>query len=153
MGKHRALALGLWAAGLCLFTASYSSADGPAPDGSAGAPDACSEAVALLSGSAAGDHERHWQAIGGVVRKNKLYEIVDDMPRNVVGKVAFRQWEVRNAKGGAPTITYAAHCGHGGTCNQLAKEFREAYPQMSPAPVVHCGDVSAVLTNPSRGSL
>lgn len=154
--RWAALGLGAFSACLMVLTASGPShAEGESGGGSAGAraEPKCSEAVALLAGSTSGDHDRIWAAVGSVVKKDKRYEIVEEMPRNVVGKVTFRQWTVKNAKGGAPTTMYAAHCGHGGTCNRLANDFKDAYPKMQPTPIVHCGDVSNVLENPVRGSL
>ncbi|MBK8942059.1 MAG: hypothetical protein IPM79_31755 [Polyangiaceae bacterium] len=67
---------------------------------------------------------------------------------NRVGEVAVVRYDVRHTYKGGPTVAYTVACGHGGTCNDVANEFRKEHPTLSPAPAVQCGDVSNVLINP-----
>ncbi len=114
---------------------------------------ACSEAHAILAGTSNGDSARVWQGIGTVVRKNPRWKVVGEAERDVVERVAFKEWRPRWPTKGGPDTLYVAHCGHGGTCNDVAKAVAEAYPQMAAQPVVFCGDTSNVLAEPKSVTL
>ncbi len=108
----------------------------------------CHTATAvLLTGNGAAE-DGHWQKIREVVSSNKAWTVVREAPQNRVGEVAFTRFDIKHTFKGGPTAAYTVQCGHGGTCNDVAIAFREKHPTLSPVPVVHCGDVSNVLTNP-----
>jgi hypothetical protein len=113
----------------------------------------CMEAHAILAGSTNGDSARVWQGIGAVVRKNRRWQVVGEAERGTVDRVAFKEWRPRWPTKGGPDTLYVAHCGHGGTCNDVAKAIAEAYPQATPQPVVFCGDTSNVLAEPKSVTL
>ncbi len=114
---------------------------------------ACLEAHAILAGSASTESSRYWTAIGDVVHKNQRFRVVAEPERGVVDRVAFKQWRPRYPQKGGPEALYVAHCGHGGTCNDLAKAVSEGIPTATPAPIVFCGDVSNVLVEGQSVSL
>jgi hypothetical protein len=108
----------------------------------------CRTATAvLLTGDGADDASR-WSKIREVLATNSEWKIVNDPPEDRVGDVALRRWDIKHTFKGGPTVAYSVMCGHGGTCNDVAVKFREKFPTLSPVPVVQCGDVSNVLTNP-----
>ena len=51
----------------------------------------------------------------------------------------------RNSEGGT---AYVAHCGHGATCNELAREVLKAYPELG-NPVVYCTNEPPQSDNPA----
>lgn len=114
---------------------------------------ACLEAHAILAGSASGEATRYWSAIGDVMHKNPRFHVVGEAERGVVDRVAFKQWRPRYPQKGGPEALYVAHCGHGGTCNDVAKAIAEGIPGATPAPIVFCGDLSNVLVEGQSVSL
>jgi hypothetical protein len=101
----------------------------------------CMNAHAILAGSSDGETASRWRAIGEVMRKNqRRWQVVPEAERGVVDRVAFKQWRPRWPTKGGPDTFYVAHCGHGGTCNAVAREMAETFPQATPQPVVFCGD-------------
>jgi hypothetical protein len=109
----------------------------------------CANAHAVLVASKSTEHDYIWGEIGKVVRAGKgKYIVVDDYEPGVVQKVSFRQWELKYNEGG---YAYVAHCGHGGTCNDLAKEFLAKHPDWY-SPEVFCGLVPGSLVNPKKVS-
>ena len=108
----------------------------------------CNTATAVLLTGDGNDDAGRWQKIREVVSSNKAWTVVRDAPNNRVGDVALTRFDIKHTFKGGPTVAYTVQCGHGGTCNDVANKFREKFPTMTPVPVVHCGDVSNVLTNP-----
>lgn len=80
--------------------------------------------------------------------KSSKWTVVSEPPVNRVGEVAVVRFDVKHTYKGGPTVAYTVQCGHGGTCNDVANEFRKEHPTLTPAPAVQCGDVSNVLVNP-----
>ena len=113
----------------------------------------CREAHAILAGGNDGEHARRWEAVSRVVRKNRKWTVIDAPERDTVDRIAFRQWRAAHPCKGCPETYYVAHCGHGGTCNAVARAYVEAYPSSSPPPVVFCGETANVLTDPQPVSL
>jgi hypothetical protein len=112
--------------------------------------DDCANAHAVLVASASGKHDFIWGEIGKTVRSRpQAFQVVEDYEPGVVQRVSFRQYDLKYVEGGT---AYVAHCGHGGTCNTLAKAFVEAHPDWYAAEVF-CGQVPEALINPQRPSL
>lgn len=109
----------------------------------------CRTATAILLTGDGSDEEARVQKIRDVLRKSSEWKQVDAVPENRVGDVAIVRFDIKNTYKGGPTVAYTVQCGHGGTCNDVANAFRTENPTISPAPVVQCGDVSVVLSNPS----
>jgi hypothetical protein len=108
----------------------------------------CRTATAiLLTGDGADDASR-WNMIREVLATNSEWKVVTDPPVDRVGEVALRRFDIKHTFKGGPTVAYTVVCGHGGTCNDVAVKFREKFPTMTPVPVVQCGDVGNMLTNP-----
>lgn len=113
------------------------------------AADSCANAHAVLVASKSDKHDNIWSEIGKVVRAgNGKWIVVEDYEPGVVQKVSFRQWETKYVQGGT---AYVAHCGHGGTCNSLAKAFLAEQPDWY-SPEVFCGQVPGSLENPKKVS-
>ncbi len=108
----------------------------------------CYSATAILLPGDGANEEARLQLIRNVLSTNSAWTRVDQVPQNRVGEVAIVKYDVRSAYKGGPSVVYTVACGHGGTCNDVAKRFNEKHPEIKPAPAVHCGDLSAVLTNP-----
>ncbi|MBI4953892.1 MAG: hypothetical protein HY908_17845 [Myxococcales bacterium] len=113
------------------------------------AVDNCMNAHAVLAASKGGDSAVIWQAIDGVMRVRPHWAKVSDYEPMVAQKISFRQYSVKWGEG---ITAYVAHCGHGGTCNQLAEAVLKAYPDIG-SPVVYCGQVPYFLDNPSSASI
>jgi len=112
--------------------------------------DNCQNAHAVLMAGADGAHSRYWEAIKGVITSsNGVFQLVSDDERGVSQKVSLRQYDTRFTQGGT---AYVAHCGHGGTCNELAEAVLKHYPE-SGSPSVWCGEVPHILDNPQAPSL
>ena len=113
-------------------------------------PEACRNAHAVLVASSSGQHELVWRAVGEVVREgNGRFQVVDEHELGVSMKLSFRQYDVANRSG---ATAYVAHCGHGGTCNELAKAFFAKHDDWY-SPEVFCGALPETLQNPSSVSL
>lgn len=108
----------------------------------------CYTATAILLPGDGSDEQLRVDMIRKVLESNRSWTIVSEPPQNRVGEVAIVKFDVKNTYRGGPTVAYTVQCGHGGTCNDVAKEFRVKHPKITPAPVVQCGDVSNVLVNP-----
>ncbi len=108
----------------------------------------CHTATAILVTGDGGDEDSRWSKIREVVSANKKLTVVREAPTNRVGEVALTRFDIKHTFKGGPTVAYTVQCGHGGTCNDVAKEFHAKFPSLTPVPVVQCGDVSNVLTNP-----
>lgn len=113
----------------------------------------CMEAHAILAGSPGADSAAIWRGIATVVRKHPRWQVVPEAERGTVDRVAFKEWRPRWPTKGGPETLLVAHCGHGGTCNEVARAVAEAFPQSTPKPVVFCGDVSNVLVEPRSVTL
>ncbi|NUO48077.1 MAG: hypothetical protein HOV80_04390 [Polyangiaceae bacterium] len=108
----------------------------------------CHTATAILLTGDGNSEDAHWSKIREVVSANKKLTVVREAPTNRVGEVALTRFDIKHTFKGGPTVAYTVQCGHGGTCNDVAKEFHTKFPTLTPVPVVQCGDVSNVLTNP-----
>ncbi len=108
----------------------------------------CYTATAILLPGDGSDEALRVDMIRKVLESNRSWTIVTEPPQNRVGEVAIVKFDVKSTYRGGPTVAYTVQCGHGGTCNDVAKEFRAKHPKITPAPVVQCGDVSNVLVNP-----
>jgi len=104
------------------------------------AKDDCVTAWAILAPGDAASRE----AVQGVVRwhphwKSDVYE------RGHSQSFQLQVFDLTFAKGGSATV---AHCGHGATCNELAREVLKAYPNIG-NPVVYCTmEAPHILENP-----
>jgi len=108
--------------------------------------DTCRNAHAILTASEASRSAVIWEAISRVVKARPFrWKAVPDYEPGVSQKVSFRQYETRFHEGG---IAYVAHCGAGQTCNDLAAELLQSYPEMG-SPGVFCGAVPHILDNPT----
>jgi hypothetical protein len=113
------------------------------------APENCRNAHAILVASKSGQHDFIWGRIAKVARSDKYaYEVVEDYEPGVSRRVSFRQYDTKYVAGGA---AYVVHCGHGATCNQLAKAFLADNPDWY-GPEVYCGPVPHTIENPKRVS-
>ncbi len=113
-------------------------------------PETCANAHAVLVASKSGQHDYIWGEIGKTVRsKPQSFQVVDEYEPGVVQRVSFTQYDLKYVEGGT---AYVAHCGHGGTCNALAKLFVETHPDWY-ASEVFCGQVPEALVNPQRPNL
>ncbi|MFO0617625.1 MAG: hypothetical protein U0414_33835 [Polyangiaceae bacterium] len=126
-------------------TASVAHADGDVKEADA----TCYTATAILVPGDGNNEELLWGLIHKVV--DGRWTQVSDAPSNRVGEIALTRFDVKYRYQGGPSYVYTVQCGHGGTCNDVAHKFREAYPQIQPAPQVHCGDLSYFFGNPTHG--
>lgn len=108
----------------------------------------CALATAVLLVGNSGDADTSWQRIRSFFDSKRVWTVGSVKP-GIAGECELVQWDVVNPRSTGPNAAYSARCGTGGTANEVAKAFLEAYPEMQPAPVVFCGDHQAVLTNPS----
>ena len=108
----------------------------------------CMSATALLIVSDGADDDKPWRTIRNVIRSNKNWTIVPAPESNVTDRIALTRWTIKHTYKGGPTTAYTVQCGHGGTCNEVARRFAERFPQGAPAPSVHC-DVSNLLESPT----
>ncbi len=111
------------------------------------AADSCSNAHALLVASQSGQHDHIWGEIRKIIQKgNGKWQLVDDYEPGVTTKVSLRQYDLKYHEGAS---AYVMHCGHGGTCNDFANTFLQAYPDWY-SPEVFCGAVPEALQNPQK---
>jgi hypothetical protein len=111
-------------------------------------PEGCRNAHAVLVASSTGQHDVVWRAVGEVVKEGHgRWQVVDDYEPGVAMRVSFRQYDV-----GEGASAYVAHCGHGGTCNELAKAFFAKHDDWY-SPEVFCGSVPDRLSNPRSVTL
>jgi hypothetical protein len=108
----------------------------------------CSSATAVLLTGDGNDEAARWSMIRKAIGTLPKLKLVGEAPRDRIEEVALVRFDVRHTYAGGPTAAYTVQCGHGGTCNEVAQAFRKEFPAMTPAPVVLCGDVGHVLTNP-----
>lgn len=108
----------------------------------------CYSATAILLPGDGQNEETRVSLIRAVLAESSDWKRVDEIPQNRVGDVAIVRYDVRSTYRGGPTVVYTGACGHGGTCNDVAKKFAEKHPEVKPEPAVHCGDLSNVLVNP-----
>ncbi len=111
--------------------------------------ESCNNAHLVLVASTSGKHAYIWGEVSKVVRAGHgKWLIVDDYEPGVVKKVSFRQYDVQHREGAS---AYVAHCGHGGTCNSLARAFFAEHDDWY-SPEVFCGAVPSILENPQKVS-
>lgn len=108
----------------------------------------CALATAVLLVGNSSDAETSWTRIRSFLEAKKVWTVGAAQP-GVAGTCEPVQWDVVNPRTTGPNAAYSCRCGSGGTCNEIAKAFLDAYPEMQPAPVVFCGDLQNVLSNPS----
>lgn len=126
-------------------TAGVAQADGAVKDADA----TCYTATAVLLSGDGNNEDLLWGLIHKVV--DGRWTKVSEAPSNRVGEIALTRFDVKYRYQGGPAYVYTVQCGHGGTCNDVAHKFNEAYPQIQPAPQVHCGDLSYFFGNPTAG--
>jgi hypothetical protein len=109
------------------------------------APEACSNAHALLLASLSTDKAAIWGSIRHAATGDKdKWQIVDDYEPGVAVKLSLREYDTKNHEGGT---AYVVHCGHGGTCNSLAKVWFDKHPT-SYSTKVYCGPLPGSIDNP-----
>lgn len=112
--------------------------------------DDCSTAWAILMVShptihGGFQHPAYEEAIMSVV-KNRPHWTPTGYEPFVSQKFDLQKFDTRFNEGGT---AYVAHCGHGATCNELAREVLKAYPEVG-SPVVMCTiDPPHILENPA----
>ncbi|MEM1029185.1 MAG: hypothetical protein AAF928_19150 [Myxococcota bacterium] len=107
-------------------------------------PETCANAHAVVVASRTADHDVVWGEIGKVIRrKPQRFRVRPDYEPGVVGSISLRQYDLEYVEGGS---AYVAHCGHGGTCNQLVRDFFAEHDDWY-SPEVFCGAVPDGLDN------
>ena len=112
--------------------------------------DDCMSAWAILMAShpmvhGAFPHVDYKEAIMGVVKWHPHWTVGGYEP-GISQKFDLQTFDTRFHEGGT---AYVAHCGHGATCNELAREVLKAYPELG-SPVVYCvTDPPHILDNPA----
>jgi len=90
-------------------------------------------------------HPGYKEAIMGVVRTRPHWTVGSYEP-GFSQKFDLQTFDTRFTEGGT---AYVAHCGHGATCNEVAREVLKAYPELG-SPVVYCTiDPPHILDNPA----
>jgi hypothetical protein len=104
--------------------------------------DDCATAWAILhTGDVAGQEQ-----VKNVVRWHRHWSTEEGYLPGVSQKFQLHTFD-RTFGGGSVTV---AHCGHGATCNELAREVNKAYPNTG-NPVVYCTiEAPHVLGNPQN---
>jgi hypothetical protein len=137
------------AALLSLSAIGLAAAGSAAADGAVKEADpTCTMATAVLLLGDGSDANVRWDMIRKVLATNPSWVVGTEAQRGTVGSVAMTQWNVRYPYKGGPTQAYTVQCGHGGTCNDIAKAFAKTFPQLQPGPAV-VGDATAMFDSPS----
>lgn len=89
-------------------------------------------------------HPDYGDAIKRLIAAHPHWQIVDEAPPIVSQKISLKIWDAKFHEG---ATVYVAHCGHGATCNELARAVLKNYPEVG-SPTVYCGQVPHVLDNP-----
>lgn len=110
--------------------------------------DHCSNAYAILGWSEQAD-SKVWEKMGWAMHTHPHLEITSDLQKGVVQKATFRQYGVRGYDG---AVAYVMHCGHGGTCNDIATRYFRWYKRHG-IPAVYCGPLPGILENPTTPSI
>ena len=111
--------------------------------------DDCMNAWATLMAShpsvhGAFPHVDYKEAITNVIRNHPHWTLGAFEP-GVSQKFELSTFDTRFHEGGT---AYVAHCGHGATCNELARAVLKQYPELG-SPVVHCTvDPPHIYDNP-----
>ncbi len=111
--------------------------------------DDCRSAWAILMSShpsvhAGFPHVEYKEAILSVVR-NHPHWTVAEYEANYSQKFSLQTFDTRFHEGGT---SYVAHCGHGATCNELARAVLKQYPELG-SPAVYCTvEPPHILENP-----
>ena len=112
--------------------------------------DDCMTAWAILMSShptvhAAFPHSDYKESILGVVKWRPHWK-VGEYVAGASQSFDLQTFDTRFHEGGT---AYVAHCGHGATCNELAREVLKAYPELG-SPVVYCTlEPPHILENPA----
>ncbi|MBM4357824.1 MAG: hypothetical protein FJ096_06915 [Deltaproteobacteria bacterium] len=117
---------------------------------------ACSNANVVLSVGFDGNKDQELNRLRTFFENKRVWRVVgaegpgpDDYQAGVAGKIQIRTWEVTARYNGGPEKAFTVHCGAGGTCNEIAKLWASEYKDWKPAPYLWCGDMNAVLSNPT----
>lgn len=111
--------------------------------------DDCMTAWAILMAShptvhGAFPHVEYKEAILNVVKWHPHWTVGEYLPGESQ-KFDLQTFDTRFHEGGS---AYVAHCGHGATCNELARVILKAYPELG-SPVVYCViEPPHILDNP-----
>jgi len=111
--------------------------------------DDCMTAWAILMSShptvhAAFPHVDYKESILGVAKWRPHWK-VGEYVAGSSQSFDLQTFDTRFHEGGT---AYVAHCGHGATCNELAREVLKAYPELG-SPVVYCTlEPPHILENP-----
>jgi hypothetical protein len=81
-----------------------------------------------------------WKKIGWILGRRKYLKQVEP---GVVYTVSFKQYKVKGQDGAS---AYVAHCGFGGTCNEIASVFYRGYKGIG-VPKVECAALPSVLVD------
>lgn len=130
--------------GLGTLAVALTTADDSLANGVTATKDDCRNAHALIATSTGGDHGRMWQAIKGTIDNMGYVTVKDEAPSGEWGSASLREYDTTHVEDGT---AYVVHCGHGGTCNAIAKRVAMTTPSVG-APVVYCGIVPTVLNSP-----
>ncbi len=104
----------------------------------------CSNASAILLVGNSGDADVSMQRIRSFLEAKRVWTVGTVQP-GIAGTVDLASWEVVNPRTTGPTNAWGVKCGSGGTCNEVAKAFADAYTDLTPAPFVLCGEMNAIL--------
>ncbi len=90
-------------------------------------------------------HVDYKETINAVVRNHPHWTTGSYEP-GISQKFELLTFDTRFHEGGT---AYVAHCGHGATCNELARAVLKQYPELG-SPVVHCtNDPPHIYDNPA----
>jgi hypothetical protein len=111
--------------------------------------DSCKNAFAVLMASASPNKASLWSEVRWIAHGDKeKWEVVDQYEPGVVKKLSLHEYDTKFFPGGT---AYVAHCGHGGTCNSLAKAWFDKYPNRY-STAVYCGSAPPAIVNPRKPS-
>jgi hypothetical protein len=146
----RRISKALLAIGACALATVAVAEPGEAAGGVTATKDDCMNAHAIIMAShptvhAGFPHPEYCEAILNVVKWHRHWTVAPEYEPGVSQKFSLKKWDTKFHEGGT---AYVAHCGHGATCNEVARVVLKAYPEI-PSPVVYCGEVPHILDNPS----
>jgi hypothetical protein len=85
-----------------------------------------------------------WNKVGWILGRRRSLEAVGSVTPGNTHHVSFNQYRVRGQDG---AYAYVANCGHGETCNRIAKTFLFLYEGIG-VPQVECGALPEILESP-----
>lgn len=148
-----AVAAGALVVGLAVSGVSTAQQAPAQPSGSVTklAADNCARAHAVIFGTRNRDDGFFGAAIAGIMRVHPHWRLVAEPEVMISQSIAYKVWNVSPAGDQHTTTVYVGHCGHGATCNELARTVKRLFPMTSPE--VYCGEVPGMLNNPENLSL